>query len=58
MSRAHELSKKIFEIKKELHAIQKQKHDMDMRVNQLNEQLWRFEGEIEEEQDEHEYRSI
>ena len=56
MSRAHELSKKIHEIKKELYAIQKQKHDMDMRVNQLNEELWRAEGFLEEEQDEHEYR--
>lgn len=51
MSRAHELAKRIHEIKKELYNIQKQKHDMDMRVNQLNEDLWRYEGMLEEEED-------
>ena len=56
MSRAHELAKQIFEVKRELHTIQKQKHDMEMRTNQLNEKLWVLEGQIEEEQDEHEYR--
>ena len=51
MSRAQQLLKKINEIKRELFNINKQKFDMEMRVNQLNEELWRVEGALEEEED-------
>lgn len=58
MSKAQELLKKIAEVKRELFNVQKQKHTMEMRTNQLNEELWRLEGMLEEETDEHEYRSM
>jgi len=51
MTKAQKLLKTINEIKRELFIIQKKKFDMEMRVNQLNEALWRVEGELEEERD-------
>lgn len=56
MSRAQALSKRLYEIQKELQAITKQKFDLDMKANKLNEEMWNLSGLLEEENDENEYQ--
>jgi hypothetical protein len=56
MTKAQQILKKINETKREINHIQNQKRDAELRVGHLNEELWRLEGMLEEEQDEHEYR--
>jgi hypothetical protein len=58
MTKAQEYYQKISQIKRELQSIEKQKFDMEMRCGKLKEELWRWEGRLEEETDEHEYRNM
>lgn len=56
MSKAHELAKRINQLNQELARITKAKFDLDFKVNQIKEELWRLEGSLEEETDENEYQ--
>lgn len=55
MTKLQALQKRMHEIATELEKIVQTKKQLDFKSGQLQEQMWRLQGMIEEESDENEY---